>query len=74
MLTDPSMMVPEKMSAQARVEEIMNAALAVPPGRIPKNGPRALRTCRYCPVKLRCDATDKKDNNTNDWSPSYPFP
>lgn len=42
--------------------------------RIPKNTERALRICRSCPVKSRCDGTDREQGETGDWHPQYPFP
>jgi len=47
---------------------------ASPTVRIPKNTHRALRTCRYCPIKRLCDATDRERGEDNDWHKEYPYP
>lgn len=66
--------VPEHLDSDARARTILQEYNADPPGRIPKSGPRAQRVCRYCPVKQRCDITDKKRGEDTDWSPNYPIP
>ena len=66
--------VPDSLDYTERAEEIVEEAQAEPPGRISKATHRALRTCRYCPVKQRCDATDKLRGEDNDWSTNYPIP
>jgi hypothetical protein len=45
-----------------------------PRGRISKATSYALKVCRFCPVKTRCDAHDKLKGEDNDWSPNYPTP
>lgn len=66
--------VPPSMNAGRRAERIMAELTADPPSRIPKSGPRAAHVCRFCPVKQRCDATDKLRGEIQDWSPNYPTP
>lgn len=66
--------VPESIQAAERALTAIEEYTTDPPGRIPKHGGRALAVCRHCPVKLRCDATDKSRDETDDWNPSYPEP
>ena len=42
--------------------------------RILKHDQRALRICRSCPVKQKCDALDRERGETSDWHIDYPFP
>jgi hypothetical protein len=39
--------------------------------RIPKNSPRALVLCQYCPIKRQCDALDLEKGDTSDWPAGY---
>lgn len=64
--------VPESFDHEARLEALYVAYDTE--ARIAKNTPRALRTCKYCPHKQRCDALDKLHNQTSDWHESYPYP
>jgi hypothetical protein len=63
--------VPVHITPQARTLSIISELESDPPGRIRKSGERAMRVCRYCPVKARCDAADTLRGDTQDWSPSY---
>jgi hypothetical protein len=40
--------------------------------RIPKNGSRALASCRYCTVASSCDQLDLERNETQDWPQNQP--
>ncbi len=42
--------------------------------RISKATTRALKVCRWCPHKQRCDALDKLHGEDTDWHPDYPTP
>lgn len=66
--------ISQNLDYTTRAEEIVEEAQADPPGRISKATHRALRVCRYCPVKQRCDAQDKLRGEDDDWSTSYPTP
>lgn len=66
--------VPEDFQANTRLTGMITEYTATPPGRIPKSGPRAIRLCPHCPHKQRCDAEDILQDQTSDWSPSYPTP
>lgn len=66
--------VPEDLDHEGICERKLFGIQADPPGRIAKNTPRAVRVCRYCPVKQRCDAMDVLKGEQEDWSPSYPRP
>lgn len=73
-LTIHNIPVPEELNPIHRTQHILEQFNADPPGRIPKSGSRAAHICRYCPVKLQCDSTDKLRGETHDWTPSYPQP
>ena len=45
-----------------------------PRGRISKATSHAVKVCRFCPVKVRCDAHDKIRGEISDWSTAYPTP
>lgn len=62
---------PDHMNAEHRASRIMSEARSDPPGRIPKSGSRAMKVCRYCPVRARCDAEDELRGDTDDWSTAY---
>ncbi len=47
---------------------------ADPPPRISKSTTHAVRVCRFCPHKTRCDALDTLRGDIQDYSPSYPKP
>lgn len=70
-LTVTEVTVPDDHDADARAGQIFDELAANPPARISKGGARAMRVCRYCPCKMRCDATDTLQGDTQDWSPSY---
>lgn len=66
--------VPDDFDPVSRREEIFTSLYSEEPGRIPKSGARAIRTCKWCHFKQRCDALDKLHGDTGDWSPNYPIP
>ncbi len=55
-------------------QKVLDDLSSDPVGRIHKNTPRALKICRHCPHKQRCDAFDQLHNDTTDWHPKYPQP
>lgn len=62
------------VSPYERFTEILDSYTSDPPGRIDKSTSKAYNMCRYCPVKQKCDATDKQEGDTDDWGASYPIP
>lgn len=60
---------PNKDEASALVQTVLNRWKDY--ARIPKNSPRALALCGYCPVKARCDALDLEKGETSDWPNNY---
>lgn len=70
-LTITSITVPIYVDIQERCEKIISEYQSVPPGRISKHDGRALRLCKYCPVRTLCNSTDKLHHETNDWSAEY---
>lgn len=68
--------VPPSVEAnpQERVDALLASYRSSPPGRIPKSGILAIRTCPFCPHKRACDALDKLHHTDTDWSTDYPYP
>lgn len=69
-------MVPfnEDVGSGRRTEKNLADLQSDPPGRMTKADSRVFHICKYCPVKQKCDAEDKRTGNTNDWHREYPIP
>jgi len=66
--------VPAPTNGEERVARMEADYSTDPRGRISKATAHALKVCRFCPVKTRCDAHDKLKGEDHDWSPHYPIP
>lgn len=66
--------VPAPKDWQERVNRMEEDWNKDPRGRISKATSHALKVCRFCPVKVKCDAHDRLKGEDDDWSPNYPTP
>lgn len=63
--------VPESIDAAVRAAKILTELQADPPGRISKATAYAIKVCRFCPVRIRCNTQDKFEGNMVDWSTAF---
>ena len=66
--------LPAPEDPTVRVARMQHDSALTPRGRISKATNYAVKTCRWCPVKTRCDAHDKLRGEDGDHAPSYPTP